>query len=115
MSGTRRLLRRPSALALLVVGSLLAVGGAVGGLAAPARAATSITINGASGGKTFDGLGAVSGGGNSRLLIDYPEPQRVRVWSTNLNSNNTADHFVRGADIIIATCTGGSSQKWTRS
>ncbi|MDG4818748.1 MULTISPECIES: ricin-type beta-trefoil lectin domain protein [unclassified Micromonospora] len=80
MSGTRRLLRRPSALALLLVGTLLAVGGAVGGLAAPARAATSITINGASGGKTFDGLGAVSGGGgNSRLLIDYPEPQRGQI------------------------------------
>ncbi|MFC5944363.1 ricin-type beta-trefoil lectin domain protein [Micromonospora harpali] len=80
MSGTRRLLRRPSTLALLVVGALLAVGGAVGGLAAPAQAATSITINGASGGKTFDGLGAVSGGGgNSRLLIDYPEPQRGQI------------------------------------
>ncbi|MFG1803235.1 ricin-type beta-trefoil lectin domain protein [Micromonospora carbonacea] len=80
MSGTRRLLRRPSALAFLLVGTLLAVGGAVGGLAAPARAATSITINGASGGKTFDGLGAVSGGGgNSRLLIDYPEPQRGQI------------------------------------
>ncbi|MFF1612090.1 hypothetical protein ACFVYA_30285 [Amycolatopsis sp. NPDC058278] len=31
----------------------------------------SITVNGASGGRTFDGVGAVSGGGgNSRLLID---------------------------------------------
>ncbi|MFF3856044.1 ricin-type beta-trefoil lectin domain protein [Micromonospora sp. NPDC002575] len=80
MSESRRLFRRPSALALLVAGSLLAAGGAVGGLAAPARAATSITINGASGGKTFDGLGAVSGGGgNSRLLIDYPEPQRGQI------------------------------------
>ncbi|WP_424533187.1 RICIN domain-containing protein [Sphaerisporangium viridialbum] len=46
----------------------------------PARAATSITINGGSGGRTLDGVGAISGGGgNSRLLIDYPEPQRGQI------------------------------------
>ena len=29
---------------------------------------------------TFDGVGAISGGGgNSRLLIDYPEPQRSQI------------------------------------
>jgi hypothetical protein len=33
-----------------------------------------------SGGRTFDGVGAISGGGgNSRLLIDYPEPQRSQI------------------------------------
>ena len=48
--------------------------------AAPAQAATSITINGSSAGRTFDGVGAISGGGgNSRLLIDYPEPQRGQI------------------------------------
>ncbi|BCY09183.1 ricin-type beta-trefoil lectin domain protein [Actinoplanes sp. L3-i22] len=47
---------------------------------APARAATAITINGASGGRVFDGVGAISGGGgNSRLLADYPEPQRSDI------------------------------------
>ena len=31
-------------------------------------------------GRTFDGVGAISGGGgNSRLLIDYPEPQRSQI------------------------------------
>lgn len=45
-----------------------------------AQAAVGITINGASGGRTFDGVGAISGGGgNSRLLIDYPEPQRSQI------------------------------------
>ena len=48
--------------------------------AAPAQAATAITINGSSGGRVFDGVGAISGGGgNSRLLIDYPEPQRGQI------------------------------------
>ncbi|MFD0578484.1 ricin-type beta-trefoil lectin domain protein [Dactylosporangium darangshiense] len=50
------------------------------GVASPAHAATAITINGASGGRVLDGVGAVSGGGgNSRLLIDYPEPQRSDI------------------------------------
>src|SRR6266516_2135275 len=48
--------------------------------ASPAAAATTITINGNAAGRTFDGVGAISGGGgNSRLLIDYPEPQRSQI------------------------------------
>ena len=39
-----------------------------------------ITIDGTAGGKRFDGIGAVSGGGaTSVLLKDYPEPQRSQV------------------------------------
>ncbi|BCY11436.1 ricin-type beta-trefoil lectin domain protein [Actinoplanes sp. L3-i22] len=48
----------------------------------PAAAApvTSVAINGGITGRTFDGVGAISGGGgNSRLLIDYPEPQRAQI------------------------------------
>src|SRR5215468_1062900 len=60
---------------------LLAAVAAVG-LAGPttADAATTITIDGTHGGRTFDGIGAISGGGgNSRLLVDYPEPQRSQI------------------------------------
>ena len=45
-----------------------------------ARADQTITINGTAGGKSFDGIGAVSGGGaTSVLLKDYPEPQRGQI------------------------------------
>ncbi|MGE5289677.1 MAG: galactosylceramidase [Micromonosporaceae bacterium] len=41
---------------------------------------TSITIDGSKSGHVFQGIGAISGGGgNSRLLIDYPEPQRSQI------------------------------------
>jgi O-glycosyl hydrolase len=64
----------------LLVSSVLAATVVVGGFASPAAAATAITLNGSSAGRIFDGVGAVSGGGgNSRLLIDYPEPQRSQV------------------------------------
>ncbi|MFB9415929.1 galactosylceramidase, partial [Dactylosporangium matsuzakiense] len=69
----------PRALAALS-GLLLLAAGVLAGPAAPAQAATAITVNGASGGRTLDGIGAVSGGGgNSRLLVDYPEPQRSDI------------------------------------
>ena len=39
-----------------------------------------VELNGSAGGKRFDGIGAVSGGGaTSVLLKDYPEPQRSQV------------------------------------
>ena len=69
-----------SRLRILLGVLVLVVGGVMGIAAAPAEAATSIMLNGASGGRTFDGVGAISGGGgNSRLLIDYPEPQRSQI------------------------------------
>src|SRR6201996_1113959 len=52
--------------------------------AAPARpsaaAATAISVNGTSAGRTFDGIGAISGGGgNPRLLTDYPAAQQQQI------------------------------------
>src|SRR4051794_8433859 len=47
---------------------------------APTPGTTDITVDGSGAGRTFDGIGAISGGGgNSRLLINYPEPQRSRI------------------------------------
>ncbi len=41
---------------------------------------TDITIDGSQAGPAFQGVGAISGGGgNSRYLIDYPEPERSQI------------------------------------
>jgi hypothetical protein len=73
-------LRRRSVLALLaLIGSLLPALGTTTAQAA-ATAATTIAVNGTSAGRTFDGIGAISGGGgNSRLLIDYPPAQQQQI------------------------------------
>jgi autotransporter-associated beta strand protein len=45
----------------------------------PAAVATNL-LDAAQLGRVFEGIGAVSGGGgNARLLIDYPEPQRSQI------------------------------------
>jgi hypothetical protein len=77
-TGNRAALREPVSRLWAAITGLLVVGASVlVASPAPARAATAIGINGSSGGRVFQGVGAVSGGGgNSRLLIDYPEPQR---------------------------------------
>ena len=48
--------------------------------AAAAQVPATITLDGAAAGRAFEGLGAVSGGGNTtRLLPDYPEAQRKQI------------------------------------
>ncbi|WP_328321566.1 NPCBM/NEW2 domain-containing protein [Streptomyces sp. NBC_00388] len=60
--------------------ALLAALLAVGGHPAQAAAATPITVDGGGSGRTFDGIGAISGGGgNSRLLTDYPPAQQSQI------------------------------------
>jgi hypothetical protein len=39
----------------------------------------SITLDGHRTGRTFEGIGALSAGASSRLLIDYPEPYRRQI------------------------------------
>ena len=51
-----------------------------GSLVFTALADQTVELKGDAGGKRFDGIGAVSGGGaTSVLLKDYPEPQRSQV------------------------------------
>lgn len=42
-------------------------------------AAVNVNIDGTGQGRTFEGIGAVSAGASSRLLIDYPEPYRSDI------------------------------------
>ena len=49
------------------------------GFAVSARAQTTIVLDRNQEGRVFDGLGAVSAGASSRLLMDYPEPQRSQI------------------------------------
>ena len=74
------------AVAMIMAGAAVLLTPARAGAAAatPAAAATlpatSIAVNGQDTGRTFDGIGAISGGGgNSRLLTDYPTAQRNAI------------------------------------
>lgn len=70
--------RRAAVLTVVLLGLALLNGRT----APPAHAAvtTAITVDGTSSGRTFDGVGALSGGGgNTRLLYDYPATQRNEI------------------------------------
>ncbi|MGV9271253.1 RICIN domain-containing protein [Kitasatospora sp. NPDC003701] len=70
----------PALAALALCFALLLAWSAPPPEAAAAPTATAITVDGGSAGRTFDGVGAISGGGgNTRLLLDYPEPQRSQI------------------------------------
>ncbi|MFF2546174.1 ricin-type beta-trefoil lectin domain protein [Kitasatospora sp. NPDC058063] len=86
--------QHPSSTWRTALSAALVLAGALGGLAAPpaalaapesaatstAATSTAVTVDGTKPGLTFDGVGAISGGGgNSRLLVDYPEPQRSQL------------------------------------
>ena len=43
------------------------------------HAESTILLDASCSGRTFEGIGAVSAGASSRLLIDYPEPQRSQI------------------------------------
>jgi hypothetical protein len=43
------------------------------------EAQVNITLDSKQPGRTFEGIGAVSAGASSRLLIDYPEPERSQI------------------------------------
>lgn len=56
---------------------------------------TVVRIDGKGAGRTFDGLGALSAGASSRLLVDYPEPYRSQILDYLFKPNYGAalQHF----------------------
>jgi hypothetical protein len=79
----RRFAWRGRAGAVALTGALAVTGAIAAGHALTTKSAvrrTGITVDGARLGPVFQGVGAISGGGgNSRLLIDYKNPQRQRI------------------------------------
>lgn len=65
--------KRP-AYAAALLGAVLCLG-----CAAQSSHNTKVVLDGNANGRIFDGLGAASAGASSRLLIDYPEPQRSQI------------------------------------
>ncbi|MGC9158474.1 MAG: family 16 glycoside hydrolase [Terracidiphilus sp.] len=75
-TGTFRLLSINGPLVLACLGASLACAAAQ---PATASASHKVVLDGQSKGRIFDGIGAVSAGASSRLLFDYPEPQRSQI------------------------------------
>ncbi|MFD7306701.1 hypothetical protein [Promicromonospora sp. NPDC059942] len=87
--------RRRGLTASVLAGALLTAGGLAGSVSAAADvdpagpaetagsgsgAAATIAVDGGSDGRTYDGVGAISGGGaTSRLLLDYPREERAEI------------------------------------
>jgi O-glycosyl hydrolase len=73
---TRSVRRRAAGLLIALALALSTVVPAAGAAAADTP---TIAVDGTSSGRTFDGVGALSAGASSRLLIDYPEPERSQL------------------------------------
>jgi O-glycosyl hydrolase len=74
--------RRRGLLAVIgpaVVALLAVVPSVAGASSAAAATSTTIAVDGSQGGRTFDGIGALSAGANSRLLTDYPAAQQSQI------------------------------------
>lgn len=78
-----------------------------------------IAIDQGSNGRVFDGVGAISGGGgNSRLLIDYPEPYRSQILDYLFKPNYGASMQIFKVEIgadMDSTDGAESSHMHTRS
>ncbi|MBA2394610.1 MAG: galactosylceramidase [Ktedonobacteraceae bacterium] len=84
--------------------------------AAPA-VSTAIAINGASGGRTFDGVGGLSGGGGtSRLLFDYPATQQAQILDYLFKPNYAASLQILKVEIgSDSNSTNGAEASHMRS
>jgi len=70
-----------SLFAVLIAGAWGAIIVLLGALSCTAAFAdtTVVSISGTDTGRTFDGIGALSAGASSRLLVDYPAKQRNEI------------------------------------
>ncbi|MHB1000101.1 MAG: family 16 glycoside hydrolase [Armatimonadota bacterium] len=75
-----------------------------------------IKIDGSREGRTFEGIGAVSAGASSRLLMDYPEPQRSEIldylFKPNFGASLQHLKVEIGGDV---NSTDGSEQSHART
>ncbi len=60
---------------------------------------TEIKIDGSGKGRIFEGIGGVSAGASSRLLIDYPEPQRSQILDYLFKPNYGASFQVLKVEV----------------
>jgi galactosylceramidase len=78
--------------------------------------AQSITLDGRGPGRTFEGLGGLSAGAGSRLLFDYPEPERSQLLDFLFKPNfGAAFHHLKveiGGDV---NSTEGSEPGYART
>lgn len=81
------------------------------------RAVQPIMIDGRNGGRRFDGVGGVSAGASTRLLIDYPEPARSEILDYLFKPNYGASLQILKVEIgsdINATDGAEASHMRTR-
>jgi Glycosyl hydrolase family 59 len=64
---------------MILCGSIFLVVSLLVTMSSSAQGPKQIVLDGQSTGARFDGLGAVSAGASSRLLVDYPEPYRSQI------------------------------------
>jgi len=82
-------------------------------VAAPAQR---ISIDGSSSGRGLGGVGAISGGGaTSRLLVDYPEPQRTQVLDYLFKPGYGASRQMLKVEIGDANSTDGPEPSHMRT
>ena len=104
------------AAAVLYYAALARIGATADAPAAPPAAAAPIALYGASVGFRYDGHGALSAGASSRLLVDYPEPQRSDILDLLFRPSFGAAmpllKFEIGGDV---QSTDGTEPSWRHS
>ncbi|RHW23647.1 galactosylceramidase [Nocardioides immobilis] len=85
-------------------------------LVAAAGDITPIVVSKQGAGRRFDGVGALSAGAASRLLVDYPEPQRSRILDYLFKPNFGASFQMLKVELGgDANSTGGTEPSHMRS